>query len=131
MTLRVGIADYEQMKARTVRVAVGEEKPAPDAPTVWFASTESFAQVLSTGNRELLRVIDEQAPASVEELAKLTGRAGSNLSRTLRTMASYGLVRFEKGQGQKRIPKVAYDRVELVLPLTAASAPQKVQGGQQ
>lgn len=131
MTLRVGIADYEQMKARTVRAAVGEEKPAPDAPTVWFTSTESFAQVLSTGNRELLRVIDEQAPASVEELAKLTGRAGSNLSRTLRTMASYGLVRFEKGQGQKRIPKVAYDRVELVLPLTAASAPQKVKGGQQ
>ena len=42
-TLKVGIADYEEMKARTMRIAKGEEKPAPGDPKVWFTSMESFA----------------------------------------------------------------------------------------
>lgn len=130
-TLKVGIADYEAMKDRTRQIAAGEKKPAPGDPTVWFPSTESFARILSTGNRELLRIIHEQAPESVEELAKITGRAQPNVSRTLKTMAGYGLIRMEKGRGLKLTPKLAYDRIELVLPLTAAKAPQKVKGGQQ
>jgi predicted transcriptional regulator len=117
-TLKVGIADYEEMKARTMRIATGEEKPATGDPKVWFTSTESFAKVLSAGNRELLRIIDEHAPGSLEELAQITGRAKSNLSRTLKTMAGYGLVRMEKGKGLKLAPKVVHDRVELALPLT-------------
>jgi hypothetical protein len=39
--------------------------------------------VLSAGNRDLLRVIVEQAPGSLDELARITGKAKSNLSRTL------------------------------------------------
>jgi hypothetical protein len=62
-TLKVGIASYEDMKARTMAVARGEHRIAPDEPKVWFTSTESFAKVLSAGNRDLLRVIVEQAPA--------------------------------------------------------------------
>lgn len=128
-TLRVGIADYEEMKARTMRIARGEEKPAPDDPKVWFTSTESFAQVLSAGNRELLRVIAEQAPSSLEELAEITGRAKSNLSRTLKKMASYGLVRMESGEGRRLAPKVVHDMVELELPLTKPAKPKKAAGG--
>ena len=116
-TLKVGIADYEEMKARTMRIAKGEEKPAPGDPKVWFTSTESFAQILSSGNRELLRVIDEQSPGSLEELSQMTGRTKPSLSRTLKTMASYGLVRMEKGHGRKVMPRVLYDRVALELPL--------------
>jgi predicted transcriptional regulator len=73
-TLKVGIADYDEMKARTMRIARGEEKHAPGDPKVWFTSTESFAKVLSAGNRELLRVIAEHSPGSLEELAEITGR---------------------------------------------------------
>ena len=99
-TLKVGIASYEDMKARTMAVARGEQRIAPDEPKVWFTSTESFAKVLSAGNRDLLRVIVEQAPGSLDELARITGKAKSNLSRTLRTMAGYGLVRLERGEPQ-------------------------------
>ncbi|MBU2031571.1 MAG: helix-turn-helix domain-containing protein [Alphaproteobacteria bacterium] len=128
-TLKVGIADYEEMKARTMRIAKGEEKPAPDDPKVWFTSTESFAKVLSASNRELLRVIAETMPASLDELAEITGRAKSNLSRTLKTMTSYGLVRMEKGQGHKLMPRVIHDRVELALPLIRRVEPLKAAGG--
>lgn len=128
-TLKVGIADYDEMKARTMRIARGEEKPPTDDPKVWFTSTESFAQVLSSGNRDLLRTIVEKTPASLEELSQMTGRAKSSLSRTLKTMAQYGLVRMEKGQGLKLVPKVEHDCVELVLPLTTAKGAQKAVGG--
>jgi predicted transcriptional regulator len=116
-TLKIGIADYEEMKARTLRIARGKEKPAPNDPKVWFPSTESFARILSSGTRELLRIIVERSPESVEELAQFTGRAKTNLSRTLKTMAGYGLVRMEQGQGRRLVPKVIYDCVELELPL--------------
>lgn len=129
-TLKVGIAGYEEMKARTMRIARGEEKPAADDPKVWFTSMESFAKVLSAGNRELLRIIDEQAPGSLDELAEITGRAKSNLSRTLKRMANYGLIRMEKGDGRKLAPKVIHDRLELDLPLIARTGPRKAAGGQ-
>jgi predicted transcriptional regulator len=116
-TLKVGIASYEEMKARTLAVARGETRVAAADPKIWFPSTESFAKVLSAGNRELLRVIAEQAPGSLDELARITGKAKSNLSRTLRTMEGYGLVRLERGERGRVTPTVVHDRVELELPL--------------
>ena len=119
-TLKVGIASYEEMKARTLAVVRGERRVGPGEPKVWFTSTESFAKVLSAGNRELLRVIAERAPGSLDELARMTGRAKSNLSRTLRTMEGYGLVRLERGERGRIMPTVTHDRVELDLPLTSS-----------
>ena len=116
-TLRVGIASYDEMKALTLAIARGQRKLAPQEPRIWFPSTESFARVLSAGNRELLRVVAEKAPGSLGELAQLTGRKKSNLSRTLKTMANYGLVRLERGPRGRIAAKVAHDRIELDLPL--------------
>jgi predicted transcriptional regulator len=109
-TLKVGIASYVEMKARTIAVARGERRIAPGEPKVWFTSTESFAKILSAGNRDLLRVIAEKAPASLDELSRITGKAKS--------MAGYGLVRLERGERGRIAPKVTHDRVELDLPLT-------------
>ena len=116
-TLRVGIASYDEMKALTLAIARGQRKLGPREPRVWFPSTESFAKVLSAGNRELLRVIAKEAPGSLDELAELTGRKKSNLSRTLKTMANYGLVRLERGERGRIAPKVVHERIELELPL--------------
>jgi len=116
-TLKVGIASYEDMKAHTIAIARGERRMPPGEPKVWFTSTESFAKVLSAGNRALLEIIVEKAPNSLDELAQMTGRAKSNLSRTLKTMAGYGLVRLDRDERGRITPKVTHDRVELDLPL--------------
>jgi predicted transcriptional regulator len=116
-TLRVGIASYSEMKSMTLAIARGQRKLAPRDPRIWFPSTESFARVLSAGNRDLLRLIAEKAPGSLEELSQLTGRKKPNLSRTLKTMANYGLVRLERGFRGRIAPKVVHDRIELDLPL--------------
>ena len=117
-TLKVGIASYDEMRARTLAIARGEHRVDAGEPKVWFTSTESFAKVLSAGNRDLLRVIAERAPGSLDELAQLTGRKKSNLSRALKTMAGYGLVRLERGERERIAPKLTHDRIALDLPLT-------------
>ena len=116
-TLKVGIASYDEMKELTLAIARGQRNLAPQDPKVWFPSTESFAKVLSAGNRDLLRLIAEKSPGSLEEMAALTGRKKPNLSRTLKTMANYGLVRLERGSRGRIAAKVAYDRIQLELPL--------------
>jgi predicted transcriptional regulator len=116
-TLRIGIASYPEFKERSMAIARGDLKPSADAPKVWFTSIESFAKVLSDKNRALLTLIAEEKPSSMNELAEKTGRAPSNLSRTLRTMERYGLVRFEKGAGRVKAPRVVYSDVVLDMPL--------------
>jgi predicted transcriptional regulator len=118
-TLKVGIATLDQFKAYTMAIVRGEYKRKADDPKVWFSSLESFAKVLSERNRELLRVIAETKPQSLNELAKRTGRAKSNLSRTLRTMERYNLVTFEKGKGGTLVPRTPYTDVVLDLSLRA------------
>jgi predicted transcriptional regulator len=116
-TLKVGIASYDEMKALTLAIARGQRKLSAQEPRVWFPSTESFAKVLSAGNRDLLRIIAEKSPGSLDELAQLTGRKKSNLSRTLKAMANYGLVHLDRGLRGRIVARVVHDRIELELPL--------------
>ena len=116
-TLKIGIADYYRMKARTMAIARGKHKPARGEPTVWFTSIESFAKVLSKRNRELLAMISHDKPDSLTELAELAGRSKSNLSRTLKTMSRYGLVELNEGERGALVPRVPYDQVRLDVPL--------------
>lgn len=55
-----------------------------------------MAAVLSEDNRALLRIIRDQQPESLTALAALTGRRVSNLSRSLRMMEGYGLVKLNR-----------------------------------
>ena len=118
-TLKIGIAGYDRMKARTMAIVRGEHKPAKGEPMVWFTSIESFAKVLSARNRELLAMIAQEKPESLTELAELAGRNKSNLSRTLKTMSRYGLVELKEGQRGTLVPRVPYDRVSLDVSLTS------------
>ena len=69
-TLKIGIAGYDQMKARTMAIARGERTPAKDEPKVWFTSIESFARLLSEHNRDLRELIARERPRSLTELAE-------------------------------------------------------------
>jgi predicted transcriptional regulator len=111
--LRIGIAPRAQMKARTLAVARGEHKPTKDEPKVWFTSMESLAQVLSSKNTLLLELIRRARPRSLKELADLSGRHVSNLSRTLRTMERYRLVELALTDNGTLVPTVPYDRLVL------------------
>ncbi len=117
-TLKVGIASYEEMKARTLAIARGEVRPKTGDPKVWFTSPESFAKLLSNRNRALLAQIADTRPSSLHELAATSGRTPGNLSRTLKTMERYGLVRLHRGVRGAVRPEVPYQDVRLEMTLS-------------
>jgi len=67
-----------------------------EVPSIWFPSLASLAAVLSDDNRRLLHLIHNKQPKSLTELVELSGRKVPNLSRTLKTMADYGLVSLQR-----------------------------------
>ena len=64
-----------------------------------------------------MSLIAAEKPNSLQALVDRSGRSKPNLSRTLRTMERFGLVRFEKGQGRALARHVVYDDIRLDLPL--------------
>jgi predicted transcriptional regulator len=110
-TLRVGVASLAEMKARTLAIAAGARKVSRGEPKLWLGSLEGLAKVLSPANRRLLQIIKHQQPHSLAELGQMSGRAVSNLSRTLASMERYGLVQRTKDKtGRLRIT-VRYEAV--------------------
>ena len=117
--LKIGIISRDDYKKRTIAIARGEYKPRKDEPKVWFESVQSMAQVLSSENQKLLRIIREKKPASLKELALVSGRNRSNLSRTLNTMSRYGIVDLVKQErAVKPIVKITDFKVEFGLSAT-------------
>ena len=100
--IKIGIAPQEKIRERVLAIAKGEIKPKASDPKIWFTSMRSLSQVLSDENRALLDVIRTARPASISELADITGRKQGNLSRTLKTMSRYGLVKMEKNERSVR-----------------------------
>jgi len=107
-TLKVGIMPREAFQKRIIDIAAGRYNTKRGEPKVWFSSMKSLAQVLSENNVQLLKVIDNKKPQTLKELADMLGREQSNLSRTLKTLARYGiveLVKSKQGRGIKPIAK--------------------------
>jgi predicted transcriptional regulator len=114
--MKVGIISKEDYRQRTIAIAKGEYVPRHGEPKVWFESLQSMAQVLSSENQELLKIIIDRKPTSLKELEEMTGRKSSNLSRTLKLMASFGIVTLEKDKKNVRpIVKATSFKVEFGL----------------
>ncbi|GAH02066.1 unnamed protein product [marine sediment metagenome] len=94
--LKVGILHREDFQKRILDIAAGRQKLKSTDPKIWFSSIKSLSEVLSDNNVRLLKIIKENKPETLKELAKMCGRKSSNLSRTLKTMARYGIVELQK-----------------------------------
>ena len=94
--LKIGIMPRNQFQKRAIDIAAGRYKPKRGEPKIWFSSIKSISEVLSDNNIRLLKIIDERHPETLTELAEISGRQTSNLSRTLKTMERYGIVELQK-----------------------------------
>jgi len=87
----------EEMRA----VARGEREPSPRpvAPLLKALSPEAL---------EILELLLQEHPATVAEVAQRTGRAQSNISRSLQLLARLGLVAMSrKGREVQPVPTAA------------------------
>jgi len=100
---KVTVQSHAQLRAEMKAVARGE-RPAPEwAGGISFNSVEGLLRLLTPQNRRLLAVIRDKKPRSISELAELTGRAQSNLTRTLGKLEAAGFVRM-KDVDRRRVP---------------------------
>ena len=107
--MNVGILPIGEYQKRLLAIARGEYVAGKSEPKIWFESLRSMAQLLSPENQALLRLIDEKHPQSLTELADLSQRKKSNLSRTLRTLEQCGIIEFSRHK-RKLIPRVKATR---------------------
>ncbi|MBF0561417.1 MAG: MarR family transcriptional regulator [Alphaproteobacteria bacterium] len=84
-------------------VARGEISAPEDAASSSIESTEALLRLLTSDNRNLLRIIRDAKPQSVAELARLTNRAEPNLLRTLGKLEAFGLLEM-RTVDRRRVP---------------------------
>lgn len=114
MKAKIGIMSEALIRIRLLAIAKGEYTPKPDEPKVWYTSLNAISQILRPENIELLRFIDAERPESLTQLAELTGRAKSNLSNTLKSLAEKGFIRMEQGKGKSLKPVALFTDFEIV-----------------
>ena len=135
-TYKVG--SIGEFAAWTKRI-VCDPKAAREFPKKWFASEEAAARadqvsaeamvkLLSPGNLAVLEAIKRHKPASLRELAALTGRKEASLSRTLKRFAQLGILAFEEGPHRSRVPTLIATRVHLEIDLTGRHSVVAVDG---
>lgn len=135
-TYRVGsIGEFAAWTKRVIR----DPQAAHDFPKKWFeteeaaaraeqVSAEAMVKLLSPGNLAVLEAIRRHKPASVRELATLTGRKEASLSRTLKRFAQLGIVAFEEGPHWARAPTLIATRVRLEIDLIGHRSAVAVDG---
>jgi predicted transcriptional regulator len=108
-TVKIGVMPKKQFRQYMIDIATGRTTPKRGSPTIWFHSMKSLAEVLSDNNRTLLKIIAEEQPETIKELAKISRRQPSNLGRTLKTFERYGFIKIEKKAKTKKTIAKAID----------------------
>ena len=72
---------------------------------------------LISENLPVLTAIGRRSPASIRELAAMTGRSDSNLHRSLKKLEQVGLVAFKPGPHRRRRPVLTARKVKLEIDL--------------
>lgn len=104
------IESFRSLMGEMRAVAKGEKSAPKEAGKISFNSAEAVVRLLTTENRQLLAIIRDRAPQSIQELSALTGRAQPNLTRTLGKLEALGLVR-AKAKGKRKILTVQVKKI--------------------
>jgi len=89
---RPKIQTLQSLCDEMIAVVRGELPAPPDAAEPSFESIAVVLGLLTPENRRLLATIRDRKPKSVTELARLTGRAQPNLTRTLVKLEAAGFI---------------------------------------
>ena len=70
---------------------------------------------ISKRDFELIKTIKDKNPRSLSELAKLTNKEVSFVQKKVNALKKEGLIDFEYGSKNRKIPIVNYDKMEIVI----------------
>ena len=79
---------------------------------VYFTNIEAFRKAITPRRLELLNIIKNTKPGSINELALLAGRNIKNVSEDIKFLAQVGLLEIKEVQN-RMTPQVDYDEIDL------------------
>ena len=84
---------------------------------VYFESLAGFRKALTPKRLELLHLIREKHPKSLQELSRISGRNMKNVVGDISLLVSLGLVEIHRTKGglRKSVPQVSYARINLEI----------------
>lgn len=84
---------------------------------VYFESIEGFRKALTTKRLELLHLIKEKQPKSLQELARLSGRDMKSIVTDIEILEGLDLIDMKRNKEGRRetIPIVRYDKIALEI----------------
>ena len=104
--MKVKIQSHADLRKEMKAVASGKQAAPKDAGAPSVESVETLLRLLTPKNRELLAIIRDRKPRSIAELAEMTGRKPSNVTRTLGKLEAIGFVRM-KTVKHRKVPTAA------------------------
>jgi len=110
----IKIQSLQSLRDEMMAVARGLRQAPRDAGRPSFNSVEALVRLLTPDNRRLLALIRDRKPKSIAVLAKLSGRAQPNLTRTLAKLSAAGLVSMD-AVGRRKAPRALLRRIVLEI----------------
>jgi predicted transcriptional regulator len=114
--VKIGIKSMTKAMDDFVRTAEAVKKgeKTKKETGVYFTSLEAFRKALTPKRLNLLRLIREEDPASLHELARLARRNIKNISDDVKYLAQVGLIEL-KDSANKTSARVNYDKIILEI----------------
>ena len=105
---------HADLRAEMKAVARGDKKAPKDAAVTSFESADVLLRLLTPENRALLKMIRDEKPQSVADLARISHRAGPDLLRTLGKMEVFGLIELLVA-GNRKVPVSRVTRLSVQI----------------
>jgi predicted transcriptional regulator len=117
--IKIGVkalrAVLDETREAMEHIAAGQA--APKIHDVNFTSYEAMRKLLTPRRLELLHIIKEQRPDSIDELVQVVGRDAKNINDDLALLSNVGLLELRKTtKGRKRVvPHVTVDKLQVEI----------------
>ncbi len=102
--------------AATMKAVAAGKKVQPKGRRLFFTSPEALRRFLTPKRVALIRLIRQQHPVSINELATLAKRDFKRVYEDVKELADTGLVELRQESGRKMTPRVAEElHLEVVI----------------
>jgi len=117
--VKIGIRSTDNVleeAAETMKAVAAGKKIGPKGRRLFFTSPEALRRFLTPKRLDLIRLIRQQHPTSINELATLAHRDFKRVHEDVRSLAEAGMLELAKDKGRKIAPRVADElRLEIVV----------------
>ena len=119
--IKIAVKTRDELFREVEKVWTGVEKgkKAKRHEGIYFENLEAMRKVLTEERLRILKVVKQQRPSSIYELAKVLGRDVKNTFNDVQFLSEAGLIELKKTKTgrEKTTPIVRYDKILLEIPV--------------